>query len=237
MALLLSTLLFSSCDELFDEENGFLSNGTIVKGLKEMLVLGTHSASGQLSMADGYFADEAVKIMLPPEADIIVDNISLVPGGNLLIEQILLGINRSAEDAAREAAPIFINAITDMSIVDGLTILNGDNDAATTYLRNSTYTELFGLYQPKLQASLDKKLIGNVSTNSLWATLVGQFNSVANTLVGQMAGLQPVNTQLDGYLTDKALDGLFLKIAEEEIQIRTNPAARGTDLLNTVFGQ
>jgi hypothetical protein len=202
-----------------------------------MLVLGTHSASGQLSLADGYFGDEAVKIFLPPEADIIVDNISLIPGGDLLIEKILTGINRSAEDAAKEAAPIFINAITDMTIVDGLSILYGENDAATSYLRNNTYTELFGLYQPKLQASLDKKLVGTVSTNSLWTTLVDQFNGVANTLAGQIAGLQPVETQLDSYLTNKALDGLFLKISEEEKEIRTNPAARSSDLLKTVFGQ
>lgn len=237
-AILFSALLLSSCDELFNEDNDlFLTEATIIEGLKEALVVGTDSASSQLSMTDGYYGNQALKILLPPEADIIVDNISLIPGGAALIEEIVLGINRSAEDAAKEVAPIFISAITDMTIMDGLSILNGSNTAATTYLKSNTYDDLFGLYQPKLQVSLDKKLVGTVSTNSLWSTLVGQWNGLANTFAGQIAGLEPVETQLDSYLTDKALEGLFSKIAEEELAIRTDPVARVTDLLERVFGE
>lgn len=238
MAILFSALLLSSCDELFNEDNDFfLSEATIVEGLKEALVVGTDSATSQLSMTNGYYGNEVLKILLPPEADIIVDNISLIPGGSALIEEIVLGINRSAEDAAKEVALIFIPAITDMSIMDGLSILNGSNNAATEYLESNTYLKLFELYQPKIQTSLDKKLVGTVSTNYLWSTLVGQWNGIANTLAGQLAGFEPVETQLDSYLTDKALDGLFLKIAEEELAIRTDPMARVTDLLEKVFGE
>ncbi len=175
LAILFSTLLLSSCDELFNDDNDFfLSEETIIEGLKEALVVGTDSATNQLSLTNGYYGNAALKILLPPEADIIVNNISLIPGGDILIENIILGINRSAEDAAKEVAPIFVSAITSMTIMDGLSILNGTNDAATTYLKNNTYSDLFGLYQPKLQTSLDKKLLGNVSTNSLWSDLVSQ---------------------------------------------------------------
>ena len=238
LAILFSTLLLSSCDELFNDDNDFfLSEETIIEGLKEALVVGTDSATNQLSLTNGYYGNAALKILLPPEADIIVNNISLIPGGDILIENIILGINRSAEDAAKEVAPIFVSAITSMTIMDGLSILNGTNDAATTYLKNNTYSDLFGLYQPKLQTSLDKKLLGNVSTNSLWSDLVSQWNIVANSWAGQFAGYNPVETQLDSYLTNKALDGLFMKIAEEELDIRTDPVARVTELLERVFGQ
>lgn len=237
-AILFSTLLLSSCEEVFNEDNDFfLTEATIIKGLKEALVVGTDSATNQLSLTNGYYGNEALKILLPPEADIIIDNISRIPGGEEQIEKIILGINRSAEDAAKEVAPIFISAITDMTIMDGLSILNGSNSAATTYLESNTYEGLFALYQPKLQTSLDKKLVGTVSTNYLWSTLVNQWNDVANTILGQMAGLEPVETQLDRYLTDKALEGLFSKIAEEELAIRTDPVARVTDLLEQVFGE
>lgn len=234
LAILFSALLLSSCDELFNEDNDFfLTEATIIEGLKEALVVGTDSATKQLSITDGYYGNAALKILLPPEADIIVDNISLIPGGAALIENIIKGINRSAEDAAKEVAPIFISAITDMTIMDGLSILNGSNNAATTYLQSNTYGDLFGLYQPKLQASLDKKLVGTVSTNSLWSTLVNQWNTIARL----SPKLNTVETQLDSYLTDKALEGLFSKIAEEELAIRTDPVARVTDLLERVFGK
>jgi hypothetical protein len=234
MVILFFTLLLSSCDELTNEDNGFfLTEETVIEGLKEALVVGTDSAAKQLSITNGYYGDEILKILLPPEADIIVDNVTLIPGGAALIEDILLGINRSAEDAAKEVAPIFIKAITEMSIMDGLSILNGENDAATSYLRDNTYHDLFSLYQPKLQASLDKKLVGSISTNSMWSTLVGNYNKIA-WLIPNSGTIDP---NLDSYLTDKALEGLFIKIAEEELDIRTDPLARVTDILEQVFGR
>jgi hypothetical protein len=177
-----------------------------------------------------------VKIFLPPEADIIVNNISRVPGGKQLIEDVLLRINRAAEDAVSEAKPIFVNSIRSMTINDAVGILKGEDDAATSYLHRTTYDDLFNLYQPKIKASLDKKLVGNISTSQSWNTLVGKWNEIANSPVGKISGFKSVETNLDKYLTSKALDGLFLKIGTEEKRIRENPAARVTDLLKRVFG-
>ena len=114
--------------------------------------------------------------------------------------------------------------------------MKGENDAATEYLRRTTYSGLFDLYRPKIQVSLDKKLVGGISTAESWNTLTNQWNKVAGTVVGQIAGLERVEVNLDEYLTAKALDGLFLKIEEEEARIRENPAARVTELLRRVFG-
>jgi len=213
-----------------------LTQNEIIAGLKEALVVGTGNSVNVLGVANGYYGDDLVKILLPPEADIIVDNIGKIPGGQQLLEDVLLQINRAAEDAVSEAKPIFVNSIRSMTISDALGILQGDDRAATRYLQQTTYDGLFALYRPKIQSSLDKKLVGNISTAQSWNTLTSRWNEVAGSLVGQIAGLQPVETKLDEYLTGKALDGLFLKIGEEEKQIRENPLARVTDLLKRVFG-
>lgn len=240
--ILILAFIFSSCAELmqiaqqtFDEEKP-LTQTEIVAGLKEALVVGTNKSVDILGATDGYYKDELVKILLPPEADIIVNNIGRVPGGQQLIDDVLLRINRAAEDAVSEAKPIFVNSIKSMTINDAFGILRGENNAATMYLHRTTYDGLYNLYRPKIQTSLDKKLVGNVSTSQSWNTLTSKWNEVAGTLVGQVAGLKPVNTQLDEYLTGKALDGLFLKIEDEEKLIRENPAARVTALLKRVFG-
>ena len=123
-----------------------------------------------------------------------------------------------------------------MTISDAVGILKGDDNAATQYLRNSTYNQLVDLYRPKIKTSIDKKLIGNVSAGQSWDMLTGKWNEAANSMVGQMAGFKPVNIQLDEYLTQKALDGLFLKITDEEKKIRKDPVARVNDILKRVFG-
>jgi hypothetical protein len=235
-------VFFSSCAELMqvaqqtiDSERP-LTQTEIISGLKEALVVGTGKSVEILGVTDGYYKDDLVKILLPPEADIIVENIGKVPGGQQLLDDVLLSINRAAEDAVSEAKPIFVNSIRSMTIDDAVGILRGDDRAATTYLQRTTYDGLFALYQPKIQASLDKKLVGNVSTAQSWNTLTTRWNDVANSMIGQIAGLKSVDTQLDNYLTERALDGLFLKIGEEEKRIRENPAARVTELLKRVFG-
>ena len=240
---LLSALLFSavSCAELMQVVNSTtgerpLTNTEIIAGLKQALTVGTDSSVAKVSKTDGYFRDELIRILLPPEADIITKNISRIPGGEKLLNDVVLRINRAAEDAAREAAPIFISAITGMSISDGLAILRGGDHAATDFLKSTTSGQLFNLYQPKIKSSIDKKLIGNISTSESWNTLTGEWNKIAGSIVGQVAGFTPVNVQLDQYLTQKALDGLFLKISEEEKKIRTDPVARVTELLRRVFG-
>lgn len=242
VSLVVFILILTSCAELQQIVNGTmgsdrpLTQAEIIAGLKEALVVGTNKSADMLGSTDGYYRDELVKILLPPEADIIVDNIGRVPAGQQLLEDVLLRINRAAEDAVSEAKPIFVNSIKSMTINDAIGILRGENNAATMYLHRTTYDNLFLLYQPKIKNSLDKKLVGNVSTSQSWDTLTGKWNEVASSLVGQIAGLKPVETKLDEYLTGRALDGLFLKIESEEQLIRKDPAARVTNLLKRVFG-
>lgn len=213
-----------------------LSQNEIVAGLKEALEVGTNKSADILGATDGYYKDELVKILLPPEANIIVKNINKIPGGSDLLDDVLLKINRAAEDAVSEAKPIFVNSIKSMTITDGYSILKGDDNAATQYLHKTTYNQLFELYRPKIKESVEKKLVGNISTAESWKQITGKWNDVAKSIVGQMAGFKPVEIDLEEYLTNKALDGLFLKIEAEEKQIRKDPVARVNSLLKKVFG-
>lgn len=214
-----------------------LTQTEVIRGLKQALTIGADSAASELSATNGYYLDQLVKITLPPEASVVTENISKIPGGEKLLEDVILRINRSAEDAAKEAAPVFARAVTGMTIQDGFNILRGEKDAATQYLKTQTYRELYNLYQPKIKKSLDKEIVGNISTNESWNTLTGQWNRVAGSIVGKMANLESIESDLDRYLTEKALDGLFLKLALEEEKIRKDPKARVTALLKRVFGQ
>lgn len=235
-------LTLAGCAELMQLAQSTLDEGRplttqeIIAGLKEALVVGTGKSVDILGAVDGYYKDELVKIMLPPEAGIIVNNVNKIPGGNQLIENVLLSINRAAEDAVSEAKPIFVNSIKSMTIQDAVGILKGADNAATQYLHKTTYNQLFELYKPKIGNSIDKKLVGNISTRESWDELTGKYNEVAKSIVGQVAGLKPVETELDEYLTHKALDGLFLKIEAEEKRIREEPLARVSELLKRVFG-
>jgi hypothetical protein len=123
-----------------------------------------------------------------------------------------------------------------MTISDAWGILKGENNAATQYFRATTFEQLFGLYQPKIKESIDKKLIGNISTLHSWNLLTGKWNEIVKTPVGIIAGFKPVNIELDKYLTKRGLDGLFLKLEEQERLIREDPLARITELLRRVFG-
>lgn len=235
-------LLFAGCAEIMQvaqqtlNENAPLTQTEVAGGLKEALIVGTTNSANILGATDGYYKDEAVKILLPPEADIIVKNIGKIPGGNQLLEDVLLKINRAAEDAVSEAKPIFVNSIKSITIADAFGILKGEDNAATQYLRKTTYNQLFDLYRPKIKASVEKKLVGNVSTDESWNQVTGKWNDVANSTIGQIAGFKPVEIELDAYLTNKALDGLFLKIEAEEKLIRKDPVARVNSILKRVFG-
>lgn len=241
---LLLLFAFTSCAELMQiaqststtsGSNQPVTTNEVSGGLKEALIVGITNSSNILGATDGYYKDDLVKILLPPEADMIVKNIGKIPGGNQLIEDVLLKINRAAEDAVKDAKPIFVNSIKSMTITDAFGILKGEQNAATNYLHKTTYNQLFELYRPKIKASVEKKLVGNVSTGQSWNVLTQKWNGVAKSLVGQMAGFKPVEIELDEYLTNKALDGLFLKIADEEMKIRKDPVARASDLLKRVF--
>jgi len=213
-----------------------LTEQEVANGLKEALNTGVNKAGSILSAENGYFGDELVKILLPPEAATIIENISKLPGGQKLVDDVILRINRSAEDAAKEVAPVFVSSIKQMTINDAFSILKGENNAATLYLQRTSYDQLYQVYKPKIMASTAKELVGGVSTKESWDLLTGKWNQLANSIPGKVAGLTPVNTDLDDYLTRKALDGVFMKVADEELKIRTQVSARVTPLLQKVFG-
>ncbi len=237
----LFVFLLSGCAELLQIIESLpvdvpLTEAEVADGLKEALITGAKNSSSILSAVDGYYGDELVKVLLPDEAAVIVDNLSKIPGGDKLVEDVVLRINRAAEDAAREVAPVFIGSIRQMTINDAFSILKGADNEATQYLIRTTRTELYNLYKPKIQASTEKDLIAGISTQDSWETLTGKWNKLANSLAGKIAGFQPVNVDLDDHLTNMALDGVFLKVADEEKKIRTNVSARITPLLQKVFG-
>jgi len=239
--ILTVSIILSACAELLTTLQSVtttlpLTESEVVQGLKEALKTGASNSSGQLAAENGYFGDEIIKILLPEEAKIIVDNISKIPGGDKLVNDVILRINRAAEDAAKEVAPIFINSITQMSISDAFGILNGEDDAATQYLSRTTYSDLFDLYSPMIRASVEKDIVGNISTRDSWDALTGNWNQFARSLAGRVAGMHTVETDLGDYLTHKALDGMFLKVAEEEFKIRKNINARVSPILKKVFG-
>ncbi|MCU0456136.1 MAG: DUF4197 domain-containing protein [Bacteroidales bacterium] len=240
LALLLMAVLSAGCAELMTvlqtSGSGPLTEAEVAGGLREALITGAKNSAQRLAAENGYYGDALVKILLPDEAKVIVDNISRIPGGDKLVEDVVLRINRAAEDAAKEVAPIFVSSITQMTISDAFNILTGADNAATAYLRITTYDQLYQLYRPKIQASTEKKIVGNISTKDSWNTLTSKWNSVANTLAGKLAGLKPVNTELDDFLTTKALSGMFLKVEGEELKIRKEVSARVTPLLQKVFG-
>ena len=234
-------ILLSGCAELSTLMQSVpvdtpLSEAEVAEGLKEALITGSKNSSSILSAVDGYYGDKLVKILLPEEAAVIIDNIAKIPGGDKLVEDVVLSINRAAEDAAKEVAPIFINSIKQMTINDAFGILNGADNAATKYLINTTRTDLYNLYKPKIRQSTEKDVLGSVSAKDSWEALTGKWNIFANSIAGKFAGVSPVNIDLDDYLTNKALDGMFLKVQDEEKKIRQNVSARITPLLKKVFG-
>ncbi len=229
---LLSVFLFSSC-----EKQGGLTEEEIIEGLKEALKVGTDTASTKLHKENGYYLDLAVKILLPPDAHGVLehqnDPLLQAVGIDQKIEQLILSLNRSAEDAAIEAKPIFVNAIMSMTITDARDILYGTDSAATIYLRNKTRNQLFDIFLPKLQTSLNKPLVAGMTAYEAWDQLKAAYNPLCNPLTGW----QPITSSIDTFACNKGLDGLFKKVAEEEKDIRKDPAARVNDILRKVFGE
>lgn len=217
-------------------QNMPLSNADIVGGLKNALLVATDSSVTHLSAVDGYLKDLTIKILLPPEAKSITDNLSKLPGGAKLVDDVIIRINRAAEDAAKGAKPIFVKSVRDMTFTDGLQILKGPNDAATQYFVQKTSLQLGELYRPKIRESLNKNLVAGISTQQSWNELTVQWNKMAGSALGQFAGLKTVNVKLEDYILEQALKGMFLKIAEREKDIRTDVNARVTPLLKKVFG-
>lgn len=240
LIVVLSLSFFSACDVVQGvlEEGGNLGNAPltqaeVARGLKNALTVGTDTAVRRLNATNGFLQDAAIKILLPPEAQNVMKYITKIPGGQALVDKTVTAINRAAEDAAGEASPIFVNAITSMTIADAFGILKGTDTAATHYLRGKTYYELQAAFQPKINTSLDKPLVYNTSAEKLYGDLVNAYNvaSLGGSLFPKIN-----DNSLSDYVTRRALDGVFLKIAEEEKQIRENPTHRVTSILRRVFG-
>ncbi len=202
---------------------GGLSNDDIVAGLKEALVVGSQKGSNTLSQVDGFFANAALKILLPPEAQKVENTLRRVGLGKQ-VDDAILSMNRAAEDACKSAAPIFGNAVKQMSFGDALSILKGSDTAATGYLRGKTTTELTNAFRPVIEESLKK-----VDATKYWNTLITSYNKV------NIIGGQKINPDLSAYVTDKALGGIFTQVAIEEKNIRKDPLARTSDILKKVF--
>jgi len=266
LSLILSILLVSSCD-LLNEALEEPANINIAEGLKEALRVGTDTATSKLAVVDGYLKDEAVKILLPDELEsqiaalkAIEINVPLfgtltgetiynqgVPslGINSLAskeEELIIGLNRAAEEAAKEAGPIFFDAIRGITIADAESILYGSDTAATAYLIDNTYESLFNTFEPKVNNAVNQVKIGDRTVEALYSNFVNEYNNILNTSVlgnsiGSLANINTIEeSDISAYATTRGLDGLFLKVQDEEANIRNNVSARVNDILREVFG-
>lgn len=200
---------------------GSLTSTQISSGLKEALNLGVKEGVQKLGVTDGFLKNEAVKILMPEKLRKIDTTLRSIGLGSLADQGVKL-LNRAAEDAVTEATPIFANAITSMTITDAKNILLGSNNAATNYLQTKTQTQLFTAFQPKVQASLSK-----VGADTVWKNMISKYN----TFTGQA-----VTTDLNEYVTNETINGVFKMVAEKETGIRNNAAMRTTSILQKVFG-
>lgn len=199
-----------------------LTTAEVAQGLKEALIKGISKGADLVSQLDGYFKNPEIKIPFPPEVKKVEDRLRQIGLGNE-VDKFVMTLNRGAEDAAKEAKPIFIEAIKSMTIEDAWSILRGEDDAATQYLKRTTSGLLKEKFKPVIQNSLNR-----VNATRYYSDIVTRYN--------QIPLVQKVNPDLDDYATDKAIEGLFLMIAKEEKNIRENPVARTTEILKKVFG-
>lgn len=201
--------------------NGNLSNGDVVQGLKEALRVGADSATFHLGLLNGFYGDDMIRIMMPPEAQKVEKTLRDVGFGKT-VDQAIVSMNRAAEDASKYVGDIFVNSIKQMTIQDALGILKGGDFAATDYLKRTTTIQLITAFKPIVSHSLQY-----VNATKYWKDVFTVYNRLSSN---------PVNTDLTDYVTQKTLDGLFYHIGLEEQKIRNDPAARITDILKKVFG-
>ena len=216
--------LLKKATTLVTENKQGLSQDDIANGLKEALTIGAEKGCVNLSKPDGFFKNAALKILMPPEAQKIENTIRSI-GLNQLADDFILSLNRAAEDACNTAAPIFVKAIKDITISDGINILRGNDTAATNYLRTKTQTELVASFSPIIKTSLDK-----VEATKNWEKIITVYNKIP--LVNKK-----INPDLTAYVAEKSMSGIYTEIASQEKEIRSNPMARTTALLKSVFGQ
>jgi len=197
-------------------------DNTTVSGLKEALSIGTKNAVKEVSRSDGYFKNEAIKILMPEKLRKVTDVLRTV-GYEKQVDDFVLSMNRAAEKAAPRAVPIFVEAVKHMTFDDARKILRGGDTSATDFFREKTRDKLYTEFSPDVRESMDK---------------VGVAQSYKKMTAGyeKVPFMKKEDIDLDHYVTNKALDGLFYMVGQEERKIRTDPAARVTDLLKTVFG-
>lgn len=198
-----------------------LSKDDIAAGLKEALSVGAEKAGKNLSSVNGYFANAAIKILMPEEAKQVEQKLRAMGLGKQ-VDNAILSMNRAAEDAAKSAAPIFVNAIKQMSIQDAVGILKGGDHTATDYLKSKTTISLTDSFSPVIEKSLEK-----VDATKYWNSIFSTYNKFSTN---------KINPDLSAYVTEKALGGIFHQVALEEQQIRKDPVARTSEILKKVFG-
>lgn len=225
--LFLCAFIFFSCAEMqqiadqFPQTGGMLGNADIANGLKEALNNGIDKQVSKLTKTDGFYRNEAVKILLPDELKMVDSRLRSI-GLSSLADEGLKVLNRAAEDAVKEATPIFVDAVKQMTFNDARNILMGNQTAATSYLQTTTSTQLYAKFNPVIKNSYAK-----VGADKVWENIITRYNSIP--LVNK------VNPDLTDYTTTKAMEGVFKMVAVEEKQIRTNLNSRSSDLLKRVF--
>jgi hypothetical protein len=210
----------SDADKLLTTQQP-LSTTEVAEGLKEALINGISKGSDLTSQLDGYFKNPEIKIPFPPDVKKVEDRLRALGLGSE-VDRFVMTLNRGAEDAAKEAKPIFIDAIKQLSISDAWGILRGQPDAATQFLKRTTTPQLKAKFSPVIQNSLNK-----VGATKYYGDIVTRYNKIPF--------VEKVNPDLNSYATDLAIQGLFIMIAKEEMNIRDNPVARTTELLKKVF--
>jgi hypothetical protein len=211
------------------------NNEQMISALREALKKGAENAGAKLSVTGAFNNNPLRKIPLPPEAQPIINNISKIPGGQQQIDALILRINTAAENASKKIAPIFGEAITSMTISDAANILKGSNTAATEYLERTTTAPLKNAFRPELNKALSEPIIAGISAQQAWTTLITNYNAVANSAVGKLSGMKPVNTDINEFVLGKALTAIFTEMADVEKNIRANPVQFLSDVSTKVF--
>lgn len=234
--LIVVALGLSSCDVVQEaatilttdsnsSSSNALTNDEVIRGLKEALSIGINNATGLTSKTDGFLKNTEISIPWPEDA-LKVKQKAEEWGLSGQVEKVVTTLNRAAEEASKEAAPIFLNAIRNMSISDGFSILKGGDGAATKFLKDKTTAELKKAFAPKVNEAIEK-----VELTKYWNPVITRYNQ--STI---LTGAEQINPDLDDYVLTKAIDGLFKMVEKEENKIRKDPMARVTDILQKVFG-
>ena len=228
-------LSLGSCDVLNEAANVLLespgsstpalTNSEVISGLKEALKVGIKNSVDVTSIANGFMDNASIRLPFPPDA-LKVKEKALEWGLDSQVEKFELTLNRAAEEATKEALPIFMDAITNMSVQDGFAILKGGNGTATKFLRDNTLTSLVEAFSPKVEAAINQ-----VQLTEYWNPIATKYNTAMI-----FTGGEKVEPDLSAFVTMRAIDGLFLMVEQEENKIRENPAARVSDILQKVFG-